>query len=817
MLNILQKYRYPILLVSIAAILLLLVTPEGFIFGSNLDWLSQHVSIADHLRKSFWETGSLFLDYSSLGAGTNIYDFAYYGFLRPDVLISYLLPTVSMKTIIISYSVLGVISSVVLCYFWLYRQGLEPFVCFISSFLFLCASCFFQAHRQIMFVNYMPFLLLAFYAIDYYLKAKKIKWVILSFFMIFLHSFYFSIACIAVCVLYFYWKRAEGEKLLGFFLAIALAIGLAAILLLPTGLAILSNAKDAGQTSMLENLSVNIPLSSLLFSPYGCGLTLIALYSIILGIREKATRRFSLVLFSCFFFKIISFLLNGTLYSRDKILIPFLPLVILLCGMFLEKFRRGEMRHSVIGILVTFVFAVPWAIYEKNVLIFLDAVFLLVWVLLTLKRRDRWRYLSLCVIPPLLFIKTNLTDDFVSSEDISQNVFSQQELKSVYQDVHSRFDFLSYGLSNVNYLPFENIKKSSMYSSTTNTLYSQFFYDIMHNPISINNRVALIPGANPFFHYLMGVKYIQSTKEALPWGYEILQQKGDEVLVENSSVLPTVYGSTNLFSETEFDKLSYPYTMDTITNNTVVPKEVENDYTSKAQETTLIFDSFPYPETVTYHPQQELFEVHNDETANFTAKLQEPLKDQILMISFHIQDLSGKGAVISINGIKNKLSAKTAPYPNQNYTFTYFVSSPEEITELSISLSKGDYQIHSIDTYLMDADEIKNPGVLPFTYQQAKGNEIVKGTIEMDQDGYLVTSLPYQKGFKAYVDGKEVPVEVVNKAFVGFELEQGEHDIRILFHPPGKTLGLIVSGVSLVLVILVFIKERRRHGAQTSE
>ena len=813
----LQKLRYPVLLAAAASILLILSTPEGFIFGSNLDWLSQHVSIADHLRKSFWETGNIFLDYSSLGAGSNIYDFAYYGFLRPDVLVSYLLPMIPMKTIIISYSVLGVISSGLLCYFWLKRQGLETFVCFISSFLFLCASCFFQAHRLIMFIFYLPFLLLNFFAIDYYLKEKKIKWMILTFLMIFLHSFYFSIACIAVCGLYLYWKQADKAKLPGFFLAIALAIGLAAVLLIPTGLAILSNAKDAGETSMLENLGVNIPLSSLLFSPYGCGLTLIALYSIVLGIREKATRLFSAILFSCFFLKAVSFVLNGTLYSRDKILIPFLPLVILLCAVFLEKFRKGEVRHSVVGILIVFLFAVPWSLYEKNILILLDAVCLLVWMLLTLKRQERWRYLALCAIPPLLFLKTNLTDDFVSRKDNSQNVFTEQELKSVYRDTHSRFDFLSYGLSNVNYLPFENIKKSSMYSSTTNTLYAQFFYDIMRNPISINNRVALIPGPNPFFQYLMSVRYVQSTEQALPWGYDILQKKGDEVLAENKSVLPTVYGSTNLFSEKQFDQLNYPYTMDTISNNTIVPEETANNYSSKIKETTLLFDGFPYPETVTYHQQQEIFEVHNDRTTDFTAKLKEPLKDKILMVSFNIQDLSGKGAVISINGIKNKLSAKTAPYPNKNYTFTYLISSPEEVTELSISLSKGDYQIHSISTYLMDADEIKNPGIQPFSYEETTGNEIVSGSVEMSKDGYLVTSVPYQKGFKAYVDGEQVPVEVVNKAFVGFKLDQGKHSVKILFYPPGKTLGLTISGISLVLVCLIFIKERGRRNVYKNQ
>lgn len=44
---------------------------------------------------------------------------------------------------------------------------------FWGAFLFACSSCFYQAHHQIMFVNYMPFLLLALIGVDWIFKKKN--------------------------------------------------------------------------------------------------------------------------------------------------------------------------------------------------------------------------------------------------------------------------------------------------------------------------------------------------------------------------------------------------------------------------------------------------------------------------------------------------------------------------------------------------------------------------------------------------------------------------------------------------------------------
>ena len=49
-----------LLLLTAGSILILLLIPSGSWFGSETDWYSQHVTIADYMRKNFYATGSLF-------------------------------------------------------------------------------------------------------------------------------------------------------------------------------------------------------------------------------------------------------------------------------------------------------------------------------------------------------------------------------------------------------------------------------------------------------------------------------------------------------------------------------------------------------------------------------------------------------------------------------------------------------------------------------------------------------------------------------------------------------------------------------------
>ena len=151
-----KKRIYPLALIFLFVILIAVIVPAGAVFGSHTDWLSQHATLAETIRGACLEQHTLLPSWLGLGGGSNGYQFAYYGFLRPDILIGCLLPQVPMIQILTYYMLAVYLVSVLLCYAWLRSEKMPPVLAFTGSVLFMTAGCLFHMHRQVMFVNYLP-------------------------------------------------------------------------------------------------------------------------------------------------------------------------------------------------------------------------------------------------------------------------------------------------------------------------------------------------------------------------------------------------------------------------------------------------------------------------------------------------------------------------------------------------------------------------------------------------------------------------------------------------------------------------------------
>ena len=184
----LRKHKNDIIsvltLIIISLVIVLILVNFTNFFGSKKDWLSQHIMFPDYLRKLFYDTGDFFPNFAfNLGGGQNIYNISYYGLFNPIILISYLLPFVSMMTYIEFSMIVCLIISIILMYYFL-RRRFDSKVSFVSTLLFLTAGCFiFHLHRHIMFVDYMPFLLMTLIGVDKYFDKKKISLLVISIFI----------------------------------------------------------------------------------------------------------------------------------------------------------------------------------------------------------------------------------------------------------------------------------------------------------------------------------------------------------------------------------------------------------------------------------------------------------------------------------------------------------------------------------------------------------------------------------------------------------------------------------------------------------
>lgn len=175
-----------------------------------------------------------------------------------------------------------------------------------------------------------------------------------------LTSFYFSVGGILVLILYgmhryFLLQDLSEEDLrlwrfseMGFVLyPILLAILLSAFFLMPTAMALTGGRGENRDTTLLSLLVPSIKLSAVLYHPYGIGLTTLAVTALLAGItwKRKGERILAWGLIFILTIPLFSYLLNGGLYIRDKVLIPFLPLFCYLIAYYIQKQQKNS-DHS---------------------------------------------------------------------------------------------------------------------------------------------------------------------------------------------------------------------------------------------------------------------------------------------------------------------------------------------------------------------------------------------------------------------------------------------------------------------------------------
>lgn len=87
------------------------------------------------------------------------------------------------------------------------------------------------------------------------------------------------------------------------------------------------------------------------------------------------------------------------------------------------------------------------------------------------------------------------------------------------------------------------------------------------------------------------------------------------------------------------------------------------------------------------------------------------------------------------------------------------------------------------------------------------GSSVIEGKINVNEDGLFMTSVPYEKGWKLYVDGNAVDTKEVLGAFTGADLTKGEHTIKLTYKPEGFTVGLIAGIAALLLFIFLWVND----------
>jgi uncharacterized membrane protein YfhO len=147
------------------------------------------------------------------------------------------------------------------------------------------------------------------------------------------------------------------------------------------------------------------------------------------------------------------------------------------------------------------------------------------------------------------------------------------------------------------------------------------------------------------------------------------------------------------------------------------------------------------------------------------------------------------------------------------------------------SSNSGSFSLYVVG-FDLEAFQADYENLMKGAWNITKSNDTsIEGTVNAAQSGILYTSIPYDKGWKAFVDGKEVEINpkpdwqkkleagselysrgLIHNTLCFIELSQGPHTVEFKFVPKGFAMGAAITvlavSVCLLLAVLWFIRQK---------
>ena len=90
-------------------------------------------------------------------------------------------------------------------------------------------------------------------------------------------------------------------------------------------------------------------------------------------------------------------------------------------------------------------------------------------------------------------------------------------------------------------------------------------------------------------------------------------------------------------------------------------------------------------------------------------------------------------------------------------------------------------------------------------YKASFSTNEITGDISLKENKFLMLTIPYSDGWKAYVDGKKVELLRANTAFSGIMMSKGNHKVRLKYDTPWLKLGINVSIAGVGVFVLLIL------------
>ena len=296
---------------------------------------------------------------------------------------------------------------------------------------------------------------------------------------------------------------------------------------------------------------------------------------------------------------------------------------------------------------------------------------------------------------------------------------------------------------------------------------------------------------------LFGSQYNISDSPIDKYGFKDIYQKDNLTLYENQFSLPIAFASQSVYNDVKFNE----HTLDNQASFLNQLANINFDY----------FSPIPYEKTENTDDLISVTSSSNEDVA-IQYQIEVPENSQVYLsfTNLHFSNDKQKKVDILVNGEKktfttdNVFSFFNLGYTKETKTFNIHVSFPG-----NSQVSFEPPTFYRLDTQTL-TEAIQKIKEQPVTVSTSKNK--VFATYDVQQDTSIFFTIPYDKGWSAYQDGKKIAMKQAQTGFMKVDVPKGKGTITLSFIPNGFITGAICSFTSL---LLFGIYNHRRKSSKT--
>lgn len=332
----------------------------------------------------------------------------------------------------------------------------------------------------------------------------------------------------------------------------------------------------------------------------------------------------------------------------------------------------------------------------------------------------------------------------------------------------------------------------SQFSSTANSKFNTYAkkFGISADPGS--NSILYLPNT-PITNGLFAVKYMLSKHDAIPLpnaAYEVINEEPDLKVLKNKFSLPVAFMVKDAIQTLNLNAMSPFAKQETMANLAIggndtfyenIPVATES-YTNM-ERTKQDYISYSYKNLDTSQKGSGTLTFTIPRKGQAYAYMLNQSKTVTLKWNGKSETYETPRGVIMDLGIVEKDTSVELSFEVPAAETGYFNMQVVLFDEVTYAEAYAKLIDESLDVYAFDDTSIT-------------------GTIDVKEDGLLYTSIPYEKGWSAMVDGVKTEITAYKDALITLPLTQGTHVVQFNYIPAGFISGAAISLTSLLAFIL---------------